>query len=298
MYDLVTIGSISIDLYFKGESLTFLENRFQLAVGGKYFTDYFHEGVGGGAANVAIGVQKSGLSTAIVGIIGQNDFKHFITETLRKNHVSDYYCKYKKNYYNISAILLAESGEKTIINFQNHNGHSFSDEREVEGLKKGKGVFIANAVENKLKVLHKLKNIDTLKFINLGKKDSGHPIEEIKEIFKESNVVILNGHEFADIIKKSYEEISFHENILNEYFPDNDGILIITDGHKGSFGYTKKKVFFQKAIEPKKIADATGAGDGYSAGFIAEFIKSGNIIKSMEKGAKYACKILEKIGAN
>ena len=48
----------------------------------------------------------------------------------------------------------------------------------------------------------------------------------------------------------------------------------------------------------KKIVDTTGAGDGYTAGFISSFIKSKGIQKSMKKGAECASKIIEKIGSN
>ena len=78
MYDLITIGSISIDMYYKGDSLTQKEGRFNLAVGGKYLVDHFYSGLGGGAANVAIGVQSHGFKTAIVGKIGENQFKPLI----------------------------------------------------------------------------------------------------------------------------------------------------------------------------------------------------------------------------
>jgi len=36
MYDLISIGNISIDLYFKGQLLTFEKNRFQQAIGAKF----------------------------------------------------------------------------------------------------------------------------------------------------------------------------------------------------------------------------------------------------------------------
>ena len=50
MYDLISIGSISIDMYFQGDSLTNDGTRFNLAIGGKYLVEHFHGGLGGGAA--------------------------------------------------------------------------------------------------------------------------------------------------------------------------------------------------------------------------------------------------------
>ena len=87
MFDLISIGNISIDLYFKGDSLTFEKNRFQLAIGGKYFVDQFHTGVGGGGVNVAIGASKAGIKSAVMGTIGNNPFKKMILY-LTKNFIN------------------------------------------------------------------------------------------------------------------------------------------------------------------------------------------------------------------
>ncbi len=62
MYDLISVGTISVDLYFLGKSFTFKDNRFALALGGKYQAENFYLSVGGGGANVAIGVAKHGYS--------------------------------------------------------------------------------------------------------------------------------------------------------------------------------------------------------------------------------------------
>jgi len=83
MYDIITIGNISVDLYFKGRSLTKDNSRFQLAVGGKYFTDEFYEDVGGGGCNVASGLAKQGYNVAIFGKIGNNSFKEIILKKLK-----------------------------------------------------------------------------------------------------------------------------------------------------------------------------------------------------------------------
>ena len=92
MFDLISIGNISIDLYFKGSSLTFEKDRFQLAIGGKYFVDQFHTGIGGGGVNVAIGVAKEGIKSAVMGTIGNNPFKKMILQLLEAKQVSSKLC--------------------------------------------------------------------------------------------------------------------------------------------------------------------------------------------------------------
>ncbi|MBI2641117.1 carbohydrate kinase family protein, partial [Candidatus Roizmanbacteria bacterium] len=115
MFDLISIGSISIDLFFKSDTFTFSNNRFQLAVGGKYFAPYFHTGIGGGGTNVAIGAAKRGLKVAVCGLIGENPFKKMIVDHLDGFNISHKFSKIVNDYFNISTILLTEKGERTII---------------------------------------------------------------------------------------------------------------------------------------------------------------------------------------
>src|SRR3989344_5345819 len=104
MLDILSIGTVTIDLYYKGESLTHNNERFELAIGGKYFVDHFYEGLGGGGANVAIGIVKNGLSCGLLAKIGNNMFKKLITEKLEAVKVEyQHFCKYEDNYTNISS---------------------------------------------------------------------------------------------------------------------------------------------------------------------------------------------------
>ena len=117
------------------------------------------------------------------------------------------------------------------------------------------------------------------------------------KIFDSLDVLIINTHEYSELIKKSYESIDFKNlEITLPYLREK--ILVITDAEKGSYGYFKDQKYFQEAIKPEKIVDTTGGGDAYTAGFIAEYLKTKSIKSSMESGAKYAAEKLGKIGAN
>src|SRR5574340_1140715 len=95
MYDLVSVGSISIDLFYKGDSLTFHDSRFQLAIGGKYVADSFNVSLGGGGANVALGASHLGLKTAVLAKIGNNLFKSIILKKMEDHNVSYKLCDFE-----------------------------------------------------------------------------------------------------------------------------------------------------------------------------------------------------------
>lgn len=300
MYDLISVGSISIDLYFKASHFTFDNKRFHLAVGGKYYADSFYEDIGGGAVNVAAGVAKLGLRPAIFGKIGNNAYKDLILKKLADKKISTEFCQIEDDYYKISAILLTPQGERTIIHFETPT-HLLKQYLLHEQLKKAKNIYFSPLehldLKEKKRMITYLKGDQTLTFVNLSAVDCRRPIKELIEFFDALDVLIINTHEFSELIKKPYENINFKNlEIKLPYLKDR--ILILTDGEKGSYGYYQGKIYYQEAIRPRKIIDTTGAGDAYTAGFITQYIKTKNIALAMQKGAEYAAKKLERLGPN
>src|SRR3989344_1734033 len=303
MFDLISIGNISIDLYFKGSSLTFEKDRFQLAIGGKYFVDQFHTGIGGGGVNVAIGVAKEGIKSAVMGTIGNNPFKKMILQLLEAKQVSSKLCFIENDYYNISSILLSEKGERSIIHYSTPHKNILRKASSINNLIEAKIVYMGNLPEVSLTerevTLNLCKKNNIMTVVNLGVADCRRSKQQLRQLLKKIDILIINGHEFAELVKAPYKDIHYKENVVEWYFPElEDKTVVVTEGKKGSYAYMGGKVYHQKAIEVDKIVDATGAGDGYTAGFIAEYFHSKDIEKSMQKGSLYASKILAKIGAN
>lgn len=304
MLDLMCLGSVSIDLYYKGSSLTENDGRFELAIGGKYYVDHFYEGLGGGGANVAIGVTKAGLKAGLIAKIGNNPFKPIICKKLDDEHIfHEEFCSIEEDYTNISSILLNTKGEKTIVNYRTPDQQLMKCEDDFDKIEKAKAMYMANlskvSWEERLKILQFAKSNGKKIFANLNVTDCRRPLEEIISFIEHVDVLIINSYEYADIVKSPYESIDFQSDIIEKFTPfTKNHLLVITDGKKGSYAYHTSKVSHQKAIIIPKVIDTTGAGDAYTAGFIAEYLGSKDIEKAMEKGAHYAVKILSKMGAN
>lgn len=301
MFDLISLGHISVDLSFHGKNITYEKDRFQLAVGGKYVADSFSETLGGGGFNVAMGVRKNGLQAGIIGTVGNNVFKEIIIAKLEQSGFPLDLLITHPDYLNISVILLREDGERSIINYETPHSSLFNPKTR-EHLQKARAVYLGNLPEvsfqERKSLLNFIHSHNILSIVNLGVKDCRRPKEELEIFFKDADIVIANGHEFADMVKQPYEQIDFKKTILS-YLPVlKNKKVIVTDSKKGSYGYIEDKVFYQEALSPPKIVDMTGAGDAYSGGFIAEFLKTDDIAKSMENGASYAAQILAKVGAN
>lgn len=302
MHDLITFGSITADLYFKADELTTKENRFYLAIGGKYFIKDYKLCIGGGGANVAIGVKKNRLKTAVCGLVGNNVFRKAILHQLTLKRVSKKLLLFKQKHDNISVVLLKEDGSRTTLKSENSQQALDINKRIMNKLNKTRSVYFGNlpdvSIQERSSLMSKLKNKGILVITNLGTLDTRRKKTDLLPILKMTDILILNRYEAAELIKKDAKKLDLKINIF-KFLPILKGkVLIITDAEHGSYGYDDANVYYQKAITPKKIIDTTGAGDGYTSGFIAEYLKTQDIKQSMKKGAYYAAKILSRIGAN
>ncbi len=300
--DIAVFGHTTIDFFFKGKSLTRKGDRFFLAMGGKYFADAFAERVGGGGANVAIGIARHRLSVGLVSDITSPPFDTIIKQKLQKEGVDYSFCRQAEDEYNISCILLSEAGEKTVIAYTTPNKRFISAKRLDRVLESSRNFYFANLQEvplsERIEILKKIKNKGGTVFSNLGVADCRRDSEELREFFKYVDVVIQNTWEFADIVKKDRDQIDFSQN-LQEIFGNFAGkILVITDGENGSYAYFKGRVYHKRAERVERVVDTTGAGDAFTAGFIAEFIKTKDIEMAMKEGSRYAVEILGRLGAN
>lgn len=87
MKTVLSIGSLTLDLFFQDKSLTTKKNRFYLALGGKYVVNSFSQGIGGGGGNVAIGLSRAGIKTALCASIGQGGVSKLILDKLEEEKV-------------------------------------------------------------------------------------------------------------------------------------------------------------------------------------------------------------------
>lgn len=301
MYDLVTIGDIVLDLFFQGKSLTTDKDRFSLSIGGKYLADSFYQGVGGGAANVAIDAIAHDLDVAVCGLVGENSLKQLIIQHLVKKNVSTELLIFERDFINISTILLSETGEKTVIHYPTPDVPFVIPSQLESSLAQAKAYFVGHlpqaTLKNKIAIMQTLLKTGAPIFLNLGLDDCALPLSDLKPLLSQAHTLILNAYELAELIKKKKEDISLESNPA-KIIGFEDKLLIITDAENGSYAYHKNQVYHQKAVKVEKIVDTTGVGDAYTASFIASFMTDADIQKSMLVASQFASKKLSRLGAN
>lgn len=302
MFDLISIGTISADLYFSAKDLTQNDDRLMLAIGGKYRSDEFHMTVGGGGANVAIGARKLDLRTGVIGLVGNTVFRKGILHRLEAAKVTTSHLMFNQTGASVSVILLQENGERTVIAYQSSHEHVIEELHSMKHMPKTRAVYFGNlshvSVKERRDLMQRLKKRGSQIFVNVGPADCCKPKDAVHDLLEYADVLLVNTHEFADLVKKDVAKIDFKKSVLPLLPTMQDSVVVVTDGTNGSYGYENDRVFHAPRSRVKKVVDTTGVGDGFTAGFISSYLKYEDVLKAMKSGARYAAKIVSRIGAN
>ncbi len=301
MYQLISIGDITIDQYFQGKSFTQENGRFSLAIGGKYYSDYFHLSLGGSGANIAIHGAHLGLDTAVVAKVGEATFKNVIVQNLIKKTVSTEFLYFDRDHISISTILLSSTGERTIIKHSDPKTSIEINETAIEHVKQCPLIFVGNMPDISVAARHtlikKIKTTENCVAINFGSKDAQKGLSSLSTLINDVDMLFLNRFELGDLLGKDGEKLDLKKNQLKELNIEKT-MVIVTDSNNGSYVYTQDAVHHQEAVPVNKIVDATGAGDAYTTAYLYKYSQLKNIQESMAFASEYASQILTKVGAN
>jgi sugar/nucleoside kinase (ribokinase family) len=109
--------------------------------------------------------------------------------------------------------------------------------------------------------------------------------------FAEASTYILMNHIEAQFICKALE-LDSPEALLN----DTTQALVITSGAQGCTISTHEGRARVRAVTPPQVVDTTGAGDAFTAGFLAGVLRGCDLKKSAQIGSVVASFVLESVG--
>jgi len=321
-FDICTFGSITLDLFIESDEVSVVDQKFVFPVGDKIGIDKMHKFVGGGAANSAVGFRKTGLETAIFGILG-NDFEaKFIEKKLKEEKIeTKFLVKTANADSSFSVVLMANDGRRTI--FHHRSTQRDFGEDLLPQVPETRAIYISHLYDGKqefLLALPKFKQESDAKIAwNPGKTQFKAGFETFENVFPVIDVLICNVEE-AELFTglKSVKIGKFDSSILGkkivvgqelstDYFADVRNIaqkflqsgvkeVVITDGARGAQIFDGKNHFFAPAPDvPRECT--LGAGDAFSVGVVAAFLKNKDLQTQIKWGTMNASSVIQKFGA-
>lgn len=138
---------------------------------------------------------------------------------------------------------------------------------------------------------------DTLKVFDINLRQHFYSKEIIDKSLRKSNILKINDEE-VEVVAGLYgwqneTEIEVCEKLLNLY---NLQIVILTKGANGSYIINHENCLFQPT--PKvDVVDTVGAGDAFTAGFIATLLKGGGLKEAHKVAVEISAFVCTQKGA-
>ena len=256
--DLYSIGEMVIDFIPGTEPASYIRNA------------------GGAPANVAIAVAKNGLEAGMCCSVGDDDFGHFLMDTLKEHHVrvlNPEYCE--EAITTMAFVTLAPDGDRSFTFARKPGADMALKEEAVTEADIAESVIVhagscslsaspeAEATVRALRLAHeghKLVSFDVNYRNVMWKGDQAACMKKVYEILP-----------YVDILKISEEEVEMvggadHIRELMAAY----GLTLVVE----TLGSHGAKCFFKDeeiTVPGKKVAcvDATGAGDAFWGGFLS-----------------------------
>lgn len=300
MVKLIAIGAAVQDVFlshsdeFKPVSDKGAHELFmKLELGSKADVNNINFSTGGGATNAAVTFARQGLAAQFMGTIGHDPAGQAVLNDLDIEGVDttgvSYASKYNTGY---SVLLLAPSGERTILTYRGASTHYDAKNFNLSDTD-ADWVYVssmAGSMEALDKIFTQAKALGIKIFFNPGKGELSQ-IQKLKGLLEDVEVLSVNKEEAAQIVEgESLDELVRH---LQHYVP----VAIISDGPNGVIASDGKSVVRAGMYEDVKVIDRTGAGDAFGSGFLSQWSQGASLKDAIIFASANSTSVVTKIGA-
>lgn len=299
MYNLITIGDAVIDthVFIDDASLECDYNhqncQLCLTYASKIPITNSWQSLGGNAANVAMGAKKLGLKSAILTSLGDDANGKIIKTELKKQKVDIGLITMDKKAETRYSVVLNFKGERTILSYHQKRDYHFPKK-----LPKTDWVYYTSLSEGHenlqsqmLSWLNQQKNIRLA--YNPGSLQLKNP-DEAKKVAARADILIVNREEAEKLLNTGLNKEPGRA-LLEKLLKLGAKEAVITNGANGAWAGDNNEAW-QISSFPVVVASKTGAGDAFSAGYLAARFYHQNINTALKWGIASSCAVISSLG--
>ncbi len=281
MFNLITIGDALIDTHVFIDNATLEcdinQKNCQLCLNfaTKIPITHSFQALGGNAANVAVGTANLGLKTAILTTIGDDASGKMVKEELKKQKVHTNLVSVDKQTPTRYSVVLNFKKERTILSYHEKREYDFHEDLPqidwvyYTSLSEGYETLQEKMLDflNKHKQIHLAYNPGSLQLKN---------ISLVKQVIARTDILIVNLEEAEIILNTKLSETKNAKTFVNGLLNLGAKEVAITDSAKGAWAGNNTGVWHCDSF-PVEVVSKTGAGDAFSAAYLAARFYKENI---------------------
>tara|TARA_Y100000294_G_scaffold44656_1_gene41251 strand:- start:1231 stop:2322 length:1092 start_codon:yes stop_codon:yes gene_type:complete len=299
MYDVITIGSATIDTFVKTEFCDMVKQKGKdcvtYPVGAKILVDELILTTGGGGTNAAVSLARLGHKVAFLGKMGLKYNSNMLVSELKKEKIdTSLIVRKKTSRTGYSVILDSLRHDRTILVFRGSNNDLRFNEVKIKKLKT-KWFYFSSMMGKSFKTLEKIASYATKNKIKIAFNISSYlakkGVRYLKTILKKTNILILNKEEAGMVVGKGKVE-----KLLKKLHKLGPEIVGITDGNKGVYVFDGNHLYYGKPSNIN-VVETTGAGDAFASSFLSGMIRKNDVEFAMKLGMTNAESVITHHGA-
>jgi len=294
MYDVISIGSATVDIFIKSTSLSVANDLLSIKYASKNEVEQSLICSGGGATNSAVAFSRLNLKSTCISLIGQSHLNNYIFEDLHKDHVSvDFICQNEKDITDFSVILVAPDGGRSILTNRGKSG-LLTKHFKWPKIKDTKWFYITS-LEGNLDLLEKIIGFAHENDIKISLNPGNRELTQRKRLLSLLNLVdfLLLNQEEAEILTDTQSDSPVFWDHVHQL---NSSLIAITNGRQGAHLLSHQQQFYSPAVTTTPV-DETGAGDSFGSAFVAALIYDLNPQDALFWGIKNSASVVSYLGS-
>jgi sugar/nucleoside kinase (ribokinase family) len=302
MYHILAIGDPIIDTHVRIDDssaecqvIPHGTNKLCFDYGSKIPILNSFQSLGGNAANVGIGTAKLGLKSSLISTVGNDASGQMAVRELAKYGVDTRYLTIDAQARTRYSIVLNYLEERTILSFSDKKNYVWP-----EPAPETEWVYYTGLSEGFEKLhtplLKYLKNHPTVHLaFNPGSYLMKYGRDYVKETVQRADLLIVNLEEAEMILGTTFEKEKNIKGIINKLLTLGSKEVALTDGQNGAYAGDKDEMWRMKSL-PIPVIAKTGAGDSFSAGYIAARYYGHDIKHALAWGVANSSGVIQKEG--
>ena len=265
-----------------------------LPLGAKLDIEEAHFTTGGNATNVAVTFARQGLHSRYLWVLGSEDpVSKAVLDELDSESVDTRFVQQRPEVKaSFSTILLAMTGERTILNFHGvvpKTKDVLSQEDAFDGVSWVYPTALGD-YETLEKVIHEAKKRGSKIMLNPAGSELVDP-KRLKAMLHDIDVLCLNKEEMQLLVEgDTLEELVRHGSTYCS-------VVIVSDGPNGVCASDGKTIVSAGMYEDVPVIDRTGAGDAFASGFLSQWAKGKSLKESIIFASANSTSVVGIIGA-
>lgn len=288
MTKVLTIGSATVDHF-----MTIEQPFSSIKAGDKILITEAHTYSGGSASNAAAALSMLGLKVKMLAKFGEDHDADFITQEMKKYHVKNI-CRHRSRHHTDFSTIIFSTKEKDRIIYtfkEASRDLERSDFKQQDTF--ASWLYIGSLMGKSFQIGREIvRNTKSSVLFNPSLYLARQGKNYLRPILSRTKILVLNLKEAQGVLKTSSADIKL---LLAGLYNTGPKIVIITNGEKRLHALFNRTIY---SLQPPKIkvVHTAGAGDAFTAGFLAGVIKRYPFEDALRLGQVNALSVIQHVG--